>query len=248
MTDSTKDGGLKMDAEFLSDMREGGQVLLKQANKIPLICFSDLCFTRIIFYLLLTGCSFIPIRLDDDANLIIFVITSIVIMILTYFILQESTYEPEVPPSQQWAYAILFFLCLVGYPHFSVFRYYEERHYILLFPCVLDLFFGILYKYCYITKHYIVFLPILVAVWGTYAGLNLFLYQWKYFAFVFGFFTFTLGTRALTLYQMVKNKDDRLCYPLFGVCEVLAFHFLPISAVFAAGVSVCYCVLKCDDL
>ena len=64
MTDSTKDGGLKMDAEFLSDMREGGQVLLKQANKIPLICFSDLCFTRIIFYLLLV------VLANDDSVLL----------------------------------------------------------------------------------------------------------------------------------------------------------------------------------
>ena len=249
MTDSTYKSTPKeetnIDAEMLNGIQEMAEKLLKDIHKLSSIPYSNLCFTRAILYLLLTGCSFIPLRLDDEVSSIVFAISSVVITIISYFILKEKKEEPKISKVAEWAFIIVFFLCLFGFTHYSVFRDFEERHYIFLFPCGVDLLCGILYKCCYITKHYKVYLPIFVVTWLTYVGLNLGLEEWEYFAFVFGFFSITLGTRLITVYQVFAAKDDRLCYPVFGTCLVLTFHFIPISAIIAGSAFVSFYILKC---
>ena len=225
----------------ICDMEEQMKGIDKKNDQEPLINYSILCFARAILYLILTGCSFIPIELNEGISLTIFIVSLMVITAISYFVLyKKERKDSEISKAEEWSFFILFFLCLFSFPHFCIFSEYEERHYFLLYPCGVDILYAILYRYIYITNHHIVLLIIVIVTWLTYVGLNLGLHEWGYFAIIFGFFTLTLGTRAFTIYWIFKCGDDRLGSPLFGVSVFLCCHIVPTSAIFVGVVFAFY--------
>ena len=220
-----------------------------ECDKIYSNSHSYLCFARAILYLILTGCSFIPLELEDDEVIsMAFWISSIIITIMSYFILKQKRKEPEVLQGLEWVFIILFFLCLFVYFRLllsTIFRRHIEIHFVLLFPCAVDLFCGILYKFCHIKNHYKVYLPIFIVAWLTYVGVNIKLEMWDSFALVFGLFTINLSTRLATVYCIFSGKDERLLTPIFGTSLFLACHFILLSSWIALMAFLSFQILKC---
>ena len=231
----------------ICDMEEQMKGIDEKNDHEPLINYSTLCFARAILYLVLTGCSFIPFDLNGDISLTIFIVSSMVITVISYFVIyKKERKEPEISKAEEWSFFIIFFICLFSFSHFGIFSYHDERHYFLLYPCGVDILYAILYRFISITKHYIVLLILFIVTWLTYVGLNLGLEKpdWGYFAIVFGFFTLTLGTRALTIWRIFTYEDDRLGFPLFGVSVILCFHFLPTSTIIVGVAFACFYISK----
>ena len=108
----------------------------------------------------------------------------------------------------------------------------KEMQYILVFPCVVDFFCGILYKVCVIKKHYKVYLIILLVCCIVCVGINIKYNMWDIFTLLCSLFSVNLITRMATAYRIFSHKDERLFSPTYGTSLFIAFHFLPLSSVF----------------
>ena len=206
---------------------------------------ANLCIARGILYLIVTGCSFIPIPFQIDINneetTIPFAIVVLLIIAISYYTtIQKNDKNLNILNVLGISFYILYTIGFVffihSFIHLSLVHVNEMMHYAFICPCVLDLFCGILYKFCQIQKHYIVYLPFLISVWIVYlvlsqtTNINL-----EELAILFGVYSFTIITRTFTAYRISSNTDNRLSSLFFGTCLFLAFHFiLPMAYVVVA--------------
>lgn len=182
----------------------------------------------------------------------IFIVTLSILIVVTGIITIRGHKDSKNLKIVGRVYYVFYFLCfLLLMKSYSLLDRpftetpFKEMQYILIFPCVVDCFCGILYKVYVIKKHYKVYLPVLIICWIVYVGINIKYNKWGILLLVCGLFSVNLITRMATVYRIFSGKDERLFSPTYGTSLFISIHFLPLASVLAIFACI-FLLLNCN--
>lgn len=104
----------------------------------------NLCLARGIFYLIVTGCGFIDFELEQETGLITLLVSTLVIIIITFSIFLRDIKDPHDLTVSGTIFYIFFLLYFLIVTHTNYVP--EDLCYAFIVPSALDLFCAILYK------------------------------------------------------------------------------------------------------